>query len=261
LQVDGFKTRKKNPVRASRKSRRGVIKIPHPGQANHNGGQLQFGPDKLLYLAPGDGGGSGDPDGSAQSKNTLLGKLLRIKPKRKRGYRIPKSNPFVGEPGKDEIYSLGLRNPYRFSFDSRTGDIFIGDVGQGEWEEIDHETLGSAKGANFGWNIFEGNHPFAGGPAPPNYEPPIHEYETHVGGTTAVIGGFVARDPSLTGYVGRYFYSDNGAGFIRSLNPYGSLDDSDTGLDVSFPGGFGEGAGGKLYVTSLNGPVYRIVAG
>jgi glucose/arabinose dehydrogenase len=260
LQVDGFKTRKKNPVRANRKSRRRVIKIPHPGEANHNGGQLQFGPDKLLYLAPGDGGGSGDPDGSAQSKNSLLGKLLRIKPKRKRGYKVPKSNPFVGEAGRDEIYSLGLRNPYRFSFDSKTGDIFIGDVGQGEWEEIDHETLASAKGANFGWNIFEGNHPFAGGPAPPNYEPPIHEYATHVGGTTAVIGGFVARDPSLTGYVGRYFYSDNGAGFIRSLNPYGPLGDADTGLHVSFPGGFGDGPGGKLYVTSLGGPVYRIVS-
>ena len=262
LQVDGFRTHKKNPVRASRKSRRRVIKIPHPGQANHNGGQLQFGPDKLLYLAPGDGGGAGDPDDSAQNKNSLLGKLLRIKPKRKRGYKVPKSNPFVGEAGRDEIYSLGLRNPYRFSFDSRTGDIFIGDVGQGSREEIDHETLASAKGANFGWNIFEGNLPFGGGgPVPPNYEPPIHEYETHVGGTTAVIGGFVARDPSLTGFVGRYFYSDNGAGFIRSLDPYGaSLDDADTGLDVSFPGGFGEGAGGKLYVTSLGGPVYRIVS-
>jgi glucose/arabinose dehydrogenase len=261
IQVDGFKTRKKNPLRAKPKTRRQVIRIGHPGQSNHNGGQLQVGPDKLLYLATGDGGGSGDPGENAQDRNSLLGKLLRIKPKRKRGYKAPKSNPFVGESGRDEIYSLGLRNPYRFSFDRRTGDIFIGDVGQGSREEIDHETLGSARGANFGWDIFEGSIPFEGGPAPPNYEPPIHDYATHVGGTTAVIGGFVVRDPSLGANVGRYLYSDNGAGFIRSLDPYGSsLDDSDTGLDVNFPGGFGEGVGGKVYVTSLQGPVYRIVA-
>jgi glucose/arabinose dehydrogenase len=256
-QVDRFRTRKKNPVRAKAKSRRRVIEIPHPGASNHNGGQLQFGRDKLLYLAPGDGAVDAD---KAQDPDSLLGKLLRIKPKRERGYTSPQSNPFVGEAGRDEIYAMGLRNPYRFSFDRKTEDIFIADVGQASREEIDHETLASAKGANFGWNIFEGTLPFAGGPAPANYKPPIHEYATHVGGTTAVIGGFVARDPSLGGYVGRYFYSDNGAGFIRSLDPYGSpLDDADTGLEVSSPGGFGEGAGRRLYVTSLRGPVYRIV--
>jgi glucose/arabinose dehydrogenase len=255
-QVDGFKTRRKNPVRAKAKSRRKVLEIPHPTASNHNGGQLQFGPDKLLYLAPGDGAVDSD---KAQDRNSLLGKLLRIKPKRKRGYKSPKANPFVGQAGRDEIYALGLRNPYRFSFDSKTGDISIGDVGATSLEELDHETLADAEGANFGWPIFEGN---VGGPAPPNYRSPVHVYANDTE-TCAVTAGVVVRDPALSTLVGRLIYADYCAGDVRYLNPDAAgvpnpTDDS-TGLEVAGPTSFGEGAGGQVYVTSHPGPVYRIV--
>jgi glucose/arabinose dehydrogenase len=260
IQVDGFRARKKRSFKAKSKSRRKVIEIPHPN-SNHNGGQLQFGPDKLLYLATGDGGGQGDPGDNAQDRNSLLGKLLRIKPKRKRGYRVPKSNPFVGEAGRDEIYALGFRNPFRFSFDARNGHISIGDVGGGAREEIDHETLASAKGANFGWDCREGN---VSGPNPSpacpanGFTEPIHTYARLPGG--AVIGGYVVRDSSLSGLVGRYLYTDLASGEIRSLDPDAAdVDDTSTGLEVSAPSSFGEGRGNKLYVASLgDNAVYRI---
>jgi glucose/arabinose dehydrogenase len=257
-QVDGFRTRKKNPLRAKPKSRRLVIKIGHPGQSNHNGGQLQFGPDKLLYMATGDGGGTGDPGENAQDKNSLLGKLLRIKPKRKRSYRSPKSNPFVGEVGRDEIYALGLRNPFRFSFDSETGDVSIGDVGQSAWEEIDHESLASTKAANFGWDNLEGNHFYeAPGTEPPNYRAPVFEYSAGC----SVIAGYVVHDPTLPALAGRLLYADYCVGDILHLDPDAATSPSDTGLDVSSVTSFGEGSGGKIYVTSQGGPVYRIVSG
>jgi glucose/arabinose dehydrogenase len=262
IEVDGFKARKRKPFKAKSKSRRKVIEVPHPN-SNHNGGQLQFGPDKLLYLATGDGGGQGDPGDNAQDRNSLLGKLLRIKPKRKRGYRSPKSNPFVGEAGRDEIYALGFRNPFRFSFDATNGHISIGDVGGGAREEIDHETLAAAKGANFGWDCREGNLP---GPSPSpdcpgsGFTEPIHTYPRIPGG--AVIGGYVVRDSNLSGFVGRYLYSDLASGDIRSLNPDAAdVDDTSTGLSVGGPSSFGEGRGNKLYVASLgDDAVYRIVA-
>jgi glucose/arabinose dehydrogenase len=261
IQVDGFKARKKKPFKAKAKSRRKVIEIPHPN-SNHNGGQLQFGPDKLLYMATGDGGSQGDPGNNAQNRNSLLGKLLRIKPKRKRGYRSPKSNPFVGESGRDEIYALGFRNPFRFSFDAKTGDISIGDVAGSAREEIDHETLAAAKGANFGWDCLEGNVP---GPSPSpacpasGFTEPIHTYQRLGGG--AVIGGYVVRDNALSGFVGRYLYTDLASGDIRHLNPdAAAVDDDSTGLSVSAPSSFGEGRGNKLYVASLGAnAVYRVV--
>jgi glucose/arabinose dehydrogenase len=257
-QVDRFRTRKKKPVRAKAKSRRKVLEIPHPGASNHNGGQLQFGPDELLYLAPGDGAVD---SGKAQDPNTLLGKLLRIKPRRKGGYTSPPSNPFVDEAGRDEIYALGLRNPYRFSFDSRTGDISIGDVGEGAWEELDHETRVSAKGANFGWPIFEG---IVGGPAPPDYRAPVHVYPND-GATCAVTAGVVVRDPALPTLAGRLIYADYCAGEVRSLNPDAAgvpnPTDAPTGLEVNGPTSFGEVARGRVYVTSHSGPVSRIVGG
>jgi glucose/arabinose dehydrogenase len=264
IEVDGFKARKKKPLKAKSKSRRKVIEIPHPA-SNHNGGQLQFGPDKLLYMATGDGGGQGDPGNNAQNRNSLLGKLLRIKPKRKRGYSTPNSNPFVGEAGRDEIYALGFRNPFRFSFDSRTDQLLVGDVGGGQEEEIDRATLAAAKGANFGWDCEEGSEP---GPNPSpacpgsGFTDPIHTYPTHdFQSSCAVIGGYVIRDSSLGSQVGRYLYSDNCGGFVRSLDPYAanpSSTDADTGLDVPGASSFGEGRKGKLYITSLAGPVYRI---
>jgi glucose/arabinose dehydrogenase len=261
IQVDRFKTRKKKRRLANPKSRTKVLKIDHPGQANHNGGQLQFGPDRLLYVGTGDGGGQGDPGDNAQDTGSLLGKLLRIKPRPHRGYKAPRSNPLVGEAGRDEIYALGLRNPFRFSFDSKTGDLSIGDVGGVAQEEIDHEPLAAAKGANFGWDCREGN---LGGPSPSpacpgsGFTAPIHTYPRIPGG--AVIGGYVVRDSSLSGFVGRYLYTDLASGDIRSLDPDAAdVDDTSTGLEVSAPSSFGEGRGNKLYVASLgDDAVYRI---
>ena len=260
IEVDGFRRKRGSATRASRSSRRTVIVIGHPQHENHNGGQLQFGPEGSLYIGTGDGGGGGDPGENAQDPASLLGKLLRIDPRRGAGYDSPPSNPFVGAEGRDEIYSLGLRNPWRFSFDRETGDLSIGDVGQASWEELDHETLPSARGANFGWDNLEGNHVFEEpGTEPPNYRAPIHEYE----GGAAVIGGYVVRDPSLPALAGRLLYADLGGDSIRSLDPDApdpSATDASTGLRVSRPASFGEGVGGRLYVTSLeDGSVYRIV--
>src|SRR3954447_1915865 len=158
IEVDSFKASSR---RAHPGSRRKVIVVPHPGQSNHNGGQLQFGPDGYLYLATGDGGGAGDQPGNAQNLNSLLGKVLRIIPRPSGGqqYSVPASNPFAGAvPGLDEIWSYGLRNPWRFSFDMATGDLLIGDVGQGAREEVDDSpaSSGAGRGLNFGWNCREG---------------------------------------------------------------------------------------------------------
>jgi glucose/arabinose dehydrogenase len=263
IEVDGFRRSRGNATKAKAASREKVIVIRHPVNENHNGGQLQFGPDGDLYLATGDGGGAGDPSGNAQDPGVLLGKLLRIDPRKQGGYGVPRSNPFVHRHGKDEIYALGLRNPYRFSFDSRNGDIYIGDVGQENWEEIDTAGAGGLAGSNFGWDIFEGDHPYDGGGTPANYRPPAVEYSS--GGDTpncAVTGGYVVRDPSLPALQGRYLYADFCGGSIRSFDPSNpGPSDSATGLELGLPSSFGEGAKGRIYVASLDGAVYRIAQG
>ena len=170
-------------------SERGVLFVDQPF-SNHNGGELVFGPDGYLYVGLGDGGSAGDPMGNAQSLSTLLGKLLRISPRPSKGepYAIPPDNPFVGRDGaRPEIWAFGLRNPWRFSFDAATGDLWIGDVGQDAWEEIDVEPAGSDGGSNFGWDRLEGTHPFEGSP-PPDAIPPVYEY-AHGDGSCAVTGG------------------------------------------------------------------------
>jgi len=259
IEVDGFKRKRKSSTRAEARSRRRVIEIPHPRFDNHNGGQLQFGDDGYLYLATGDGGSAGDPDGNAQNPEVLLGKLLRIDPRKGGGYSTPNSNPFAGRAGRDEIYALGLRNPYRFSFDRRSGDIFIGDVGQDSWEEIDHVGAANIAGSNFGWDIFEGTHDFEGSSPPPNYRPPALEYSSQ-NSNCAVTGGYVVRDPGLPALAGRYLYADFCGGQLRSFNPDNpGSSDAPVGLDVDQPSSFGEGARGRIYVTSLSGAVYRIV--
>jgi glucose/arabinose dehydrogenase len=238
-----------------------LLAIDHDQADNHNGGQLQVGPDGMLWLATGDGGGADNSavPGSAQSTTNLLGKLLRIDPNRKHGYSIPRSNPFASGPGRDELYAMGLRNPYRFSFDRATTDLWIGDVGQDKWEEIDHESLANARGANFGWDLFEGTHPFEGNPsAPPNYRPPVFEYSS-AGADCTVIGGYVSRDPSVPKLRGRYLYADFCGGAIRSFDPGNpGASDAPTGLHVDSASSFGEDNHGSIYVTSLSGPVYRI---
>jgi glucose/arabinose dehydrogenase len=258
IEVDGFRRKRRDPTRADSSSRRKLIEIPHPTNENHNGGQLQFGPDGFLYLATGDGGSAGDPNGNAQNLGILLGKLLRIDPRKKGGYSTPNSNPFAGGDGRDEIYALGLRNPYRFSFDSESGAIFIGDVGQNAWEEIDMVGEGGLSGSNFGWDIFEGNHDFEGGGAPVNYRPPVLEFSS-AGGNCAVTGGYVVHDPQLPALAGRYLYADFCGGVLRSFDPSNPQpSDASTGLELDQPSSFGEGARGRIYVASLSGGVYRI---
>jgi glucose/arabinose dehydrogenase len=243
-------------------SERTVIEFSHPDFSNHNGGQLQFGPDGHLYIATGDGGGGGDPGENAQNPNSLLGKLLRIAPRAGGGgaYTSPVGNPFVGAPGLDEIYSLGLRNPWRFSFDRKTDRISIADVGQGAWEEVDYERPSGLAGANFGWDAFEGTHRFETTtrvPAANRF--PIHEY-ANGGGNCAVVGGYVVRDRKLKSLYGRYLYADLCAGELRSFVPKLARARKDRPLrvDVPSPTSFGEGVKGRIYVTSLEGGVWRL---
>lgn len=260
IRIVEFK-RRRGKLKANEGSARTVLQIPHRRFANHNGGQLQFGPDGLLYAGTGDGGGANDPANNAQSKSSLLGKLLRINPLRKgrrQPYGIPSSNPYAAKKGKDEIFARGLRNPFRFSFDKRR--LLIGDVGQDAVEEIDAEKLGRARGANFGWAAFEGDRLIAP-PAPSRHDRPIHTYPL-AGSNCAVTGGYVVRDPRLGNRLrGRYVYGDFCAGEIRSLVPDlgGARDDGSLGLPrVPSLSSFGIDDRRRLYVTSLEGGVFRL---
>jgi glucose/arabinose dehydrogenase len=264
LQVDEF--RAPSNRRANGASRRRVIVVPHPDAGNHNGGQLQFGPEDLLYISTGDGGGSDDGFDNARHLNVLLGKLLRINPHRSGGqpYSVPRSNPYVGRSGRDEIFSYGFRNPWRFSFDSTNGNLAIGDVGQGSWEEVDYATRTRAKGSYFGWPSWEGNERFSSRNDPnPNRRPPI--FPIHVvdhSRDCAIIGGYVVHSQALSLLNGRYVYTDNCNGDIRSLVPRttGATQRRNTGLSVSGPSAFGVGIGGQLYVAAQgNGRVYQII--
>jgi glucose/arabinose dehydrogenase len=269
IQIDEY--HRASPTRAAPKSRRSVITIPHPVNANHNGGQMQFlGED--LYFGTGDGGAGGDPPNNAQNKDVLLGKLLRIDPLPKAGkpYSIPPSNPFVGGGGRPEIYSYGLRNPFRFSFDSVTNPaqprLVIGDVGQNRYEEIDYTTVAGARGANFGWDAFEGFHTYededSGTPDPGGTTKPIFAYPHSRDGSCSVIGGYVVADPTLPSLHGRYVYADYCEGQLRALTPHlhHASGDHKLGLSVPSPTSFGEDDAHHLYVASQDGPVYRLVS-
>ena len=259
-----------SPTKAAPSSRRSVITIPHPTNANHNGGQMQFlGED--LYFGTGDGGAGGDPPNNAQNKEVLLGKLLRIDPRPADGkpYAVPASNPFVGKPGRDEIYSLGLRNPFRFSFDSVTDPaeprLVIGDVGQNRYEEVDYTTVAAADGANFGWDALEGFRPYededSGTPDPGGTTKPIFAYPHSRDGSCSIIGGYVVADPTLPSLRGRYVYADYCEGQLRALTPrlHRATGDHELGLAVTSPTSFGEDTAHHLYVASQDGPVYRLI--
>lgn len=275
-----FRRHPKRAAVALRSSARRVLLIPHPVASNHNGGQLQFDAKGLLYLAPGDGGTT---PLAAQDPDSLLGKLLRIDPRsarlrsqearKKKGkkaarrraggaYGVPADNPFAGPaPGRDEVYSLGLRNPFRFSFDRATGDLALADVGAGAREEVDFRLRGAARGVNFGWPRFEGTLLVNPTVSAPGAVPPIHDYDTQAGGNCAIIGGFVVRDRRLSSLLGRYVYADLCVGELRTLVPTqgGAIGDAPLGLpQVMQPSSFGEGRGGQIYVASLDGPVYRL---
>ena len=267
IRVDEF--RRQSATGAARGSRRSVIEIPHPVNANHNGGQLQF-LGELLYLGSGDGGSGGDPPNNAQNKESLLGKLLRIDPRPSGGkpYSVPADNPFVGRNGRDEIYSYGLRNPFRFSFEG-SGDstrIAIADVGQNRFEELDYTTVGDANGANFGWDALEGFSPYdeenSGTPDPGGTTKPIMAYShSRDGGSCSIIGGYVVGAGGPASLRGRYVYSDFCSGQLRSLVPHlhGASGDRRLGLDVSSATSFGEDDRGRIYVCSQAGGVYRLV--
>jgi len=268
IEIDEFQRR--SASRAAPGSQRQVIEIPHPVNANHNGGQMQFLGDDL-YFGTGDGGAGGDPPNNAQNTNVLLGKLLRIdpRPQGRKPYTVPASNPFVGTAGRDEIYSYGLRNPFRFSFDLVTDPqsprIAIGDVGQNRFEEIDYTTVAAAGGANFGWDAIEGFHVYeeedSGTPDPGGTTKPIFAYPHSRDHSCSVIGGYVVADPSLPSLHGRYVYADYCEGQLRALTPHlgRATGDHKLGLAVPSPTSFGEDDAHHLYVASQDGPVYRLV--
>ncbi|MEU7852531.1 PQQ-dependent sugar dehydrogenase [Nonomuraea sp. NPDC049141] len=235
--------------------RRDVLTQDQP-YANHNGGQLAFGPDGHLYIALGDGGSGGDPHRNGQNLGTLLGKILRIDP-RGTPYKIPDDNPFVGKEGaRTEIWAYGLRNPWRFGFDRDNGDLWIGDVGQDRWEEVDYQPAGSEGGENYGWNLREGDQPFRGGKGRELTDPVI-TYPLHQGGNCSVIAGYVYRGGKIPWLQGQFLYGDFCAGWVKAA-PVDELDKEAKVGQVEQLSSFGEGLDGELYALSLQGPVYRI---
>ncbi|MGH9194574.1 MAG: DUF5719 family protein, partial [Acidimicrobiia bacterium] len=240
-----------------------ILTINHPVNTNHNGGQLAFGPDGYLYIGPGDGGGGGDTSNNAQTLSTLLGKILRLDVDSAFPYAIPPGNPFAdgGGPNRDEIWHYGLRNPWRFSFDRLTGEMFIGDVGQASWEEISLAPA-EAGGLNFGWRLMEGNHCF--NPStncnPGGLTLPIIEYSSQSGTVEcSVTGGYVHRGPS-SGLNGFYFFGDYCSGKVwageRAGNSWNAPQLLDTTMNIS---SFGEDEAGEVYVVHHGGSVHRIV--
>jgi len=253
-------------------SRREVLAVEDP-QPNHNGGQLAFGPDGLLYIALGDGGASNDEGpghargGNGQSLETLLGKILRIDPTPSADapYTVPADNPFVATPdAMPEIWSYGLRNPWRFSFDARTGDLWIGDVGQNAAEEVDFAPAvngrDAGKGVNFGWNRLEGDLEFRGD-APPDAAAPVVTH-SHDDGWRSVIGGYVYRGSRIKALRGVYLYTDYYAGSVMGLRPDGTgFASVDLGIEASDVAAFGEGPDDELYVLSQSDGLLRLVRG
>jgi glucose/arabinose dehydrogenase len=262
IRIQEFRRSASNADSANRGSVRNVLTIGHREFSNHDGGQLQFGPDGRLYAGIGDGGGGGDPHGHGQSLGTRLAKLLRIDPRHPSGGRPygVAGNPFVSRAGTArEIWAYGLRNPWRFSFDRSTGDLVIGDVGQNAWEEIDFARRGSGRGANYGWSVFEGRHRFSGGSAPGAVKPRVEK--GHNAGFCSIIGGYVVRDRSLGSLYGRYVYGDLCKSPIRSVKlgrGGGASGDRAESVSVNQLVSFGEDGSGHVYAVSAAGPVARL---
>lgn len=250
-----------DPDVAAPESAEVLLTVEQP-YANHNGGQLAFGPDGFLYIGFGDGGSGGDPEDNAQDPASLLGKMLRVDVSRPGPYGIPLDNPFVGQTAyRAEIWALGLRNPWRFSFDRSTGELYIADVGQSSWEEIDVEPAGTG-GRNYGWNRFEGTHPY-----PPDakrdaegFTMPVVEYDRGAG--QSVTGGFVYRGTRFPSLAGVYFYADYSSGRLWALRRAGTGWETtlvaETGRNIA---GFGQDDAGEVYLLDVErGDVLRIVA-
>jgi glucose/arabinose dehydrogenase len=238
-----------------------LLRVRQP-YANHNGGSMVFGPDGYLYMGLGDGGNQGDPQGNGQNTRVFLGKLLRIDVNSGDPYAIPRDNPFAdGKNGLPEVWAYGLRNPWRFSFDRATGDLYIGDVGQNMWEEIDFLPASSKGGTNFGWNYREGKHDYQGQPpADVSLTDPVVDYSHPEG--CSVTGGFVYRGKALPEFVGIYIYGDYCSGWVYGLihNPDGSWQSKllfQSGVNIS---SFGQDDDGELYLLDHNdGVVLKLV--
>lgn len=254
--------RRATAERADKRTRRELLRVEHSQNSNHNGGQLQFGPDGFLYAGFGDGGGGGDPFRAAQNVGRLLGKIIRIDPSGRGAgaYGIPRSNPYRGRSGaRPEVFQYGFRNPWRFSFDRSTGDMTIADVGQDEVEEVDFVKRSRAPGRNFGWSKVEGRRRYNGGALGADYVPPVIQ-RFHSQGWCSITGGYIVRDRSLKSLYGRYIYGDFCDSALRSakLRSGRAVGDRRTGLRVRALSSFGEDARGRVYAVSLSGPVYRL---
>jgi glucose/arabinose dehydrogenase len=262
--VSSFAVDPGSPDAADPDSETVILTVDQP-YSNHNGGGLEFGPEGYLYIALGDGGSGGDPLDSGQRLDTLLGKILRIDIDRTsagKAYAIPSSNPFAGDAGRrGEIWLYGLRNPFRFSFDRRTGDLWLGDVGQGDWEEID-VARGGVGGLNFGWRIMEGGHCYSpsSGCTTSGLTLPVVEYSHDLGCT--VIGGLVYRGSAYPLLRGAYLFTDFCSGRTWAVDadasgPQPLVEVADTSASIA---GYGESETGELYAVDLGGQVYRVSA-
>ncbi|MDF1662625.1 MAG: PQQ-dependent sugar dehydrogenase [Planctomycetota bacterium] len=254
--ISRFQVSTGDPNRANTASEEIILEVDQPF-SNHNAGMIEFGPDDMLYIALGDGGSGGDPFNNAQNRSTLLGNLLRIDPSSGSPYTIPSDNPFVNVSGaRGEIWAYGLRNPWRFSFDRQTGELWLGDVGQGDREEINIIT----KGGNYGWRELEGKIPFQpSGLTPPSpFIEPVLDYGRSIG--NSVTGGYVYRGPSLSSLVGSYLYGDYASGRIFALvnTSQGVLSNTEV-ANVANLSSFGEDQAGELYAVSLNGSIFKFV--
>jgi glucose/arabinose dehydrogenase len=242
-------------------TRRAVLGFDQP-YPNHNGGELQFGPDKMLYIGTGDGGAAGDPQRRALNLSQWLGKILRIDPHQGAGpYTVPSDNPFVAiEGARPEIWSVGLRNPWRFSFDRQTGDLWIADVGQDKWEEVDVAWAadGTGRGMNFGWSAWEATHRFNKDQSPDGATPPVYEY-AHGDAGCSISGGVRYRGATIPALVGWYVYGDYCAGQVRALKIEGNAVVGELVLgEVPSISAVTEAPDGELLVLSVSGPIYAI---
>jgi len=246
-----------------------ILKFADP-YTNHNGANLAIGADGYLYFGLGDGGNGGDPQNRAQNLDSEFGKMYRLAPSDTSPYfTVPPTNPYAtgssqcdthGSSCKALVWAYGLRNPWRWSFDRTTHDLWIGDVGQSAWEEVDFQPASDKGGDNYGWNRMEGNHPYNGGSPPANYHRPIYEYD-HSNGNCAIVGGYRYRGSRIHNLQGAYLYSDNCNGTLRAFALRGTnpVDSRSLGVKVDGIGSFGEDSTGELYALSVaNGSVYRI---
>lgn len=255
-----FQVSSSDPNRADPGSEYRLLSVPQP-YPNHNGGAVAFGPDGYLYLGLGDGGSAGDPQGNGQSLNTLLGKILRLDVDRGEPYAIPADNPFANGGGRPEIWAYGLRNPWRLSFDRLTGDLYIGDVGQNQIEEIDFLPAGAPGEANFGWAFYEGTSPYEGTPpADVQLIPPVAEYRHDMG--CSVTGGVVYRGSRLPAWQGIYLFGDYCSGLVWGLvqDAQGAWQSQMLFGPVGRITSFGQDENGEVYLVDQAGVVYVLAA-